>query len=478
MNAAMQFPPSPYRPGVGAEPPVFSGRREIMDAVSRRMLATATYGTAAPAPYVLVGVRGMGKTVALNRLRDRAQEMGFVAAHARFSAGDGTNNTQAIAESVARAVARERVGDGVLGRRAGRHLEEFSVELNAGIVKVGTKLGRGDAPSGRLTDLLSAALEDVQDRAGSARGLALFIDELHTGSRDDLNAVAGAAQDLIADTNTPFVMVTAGTPDTGPAIDRAGSSFSERFSYLTVGPLTRDEAFEALVRPSTTLDVRWAEDAVEAALDAAQGNPWRIQQLGDAAWNIAEDMGQPIGVGSVIDLPLVQQAKEHVTHVLGTGSFRNRWISAAPTEKTYLTAMAQTVDDRGVARTQQVNALMSRTAQQNSEVRATLITKGLITSSARGEVQFSTPGFDEYVRNAQDVERLAPESLEAHEPKMTPEEQRAYDRVQKLRAAALPRNAAERVARGHGAATERGSTTGPAVQDNDRPSAPDQGHGF
>ncbi|QGX08831.1 AAA family ATPase (plasmid) [Janibacter melonis] len=405
----MDYLPCPYQPGTGAQPPVLAGRADLFSKVGTRMLSVASFGRPAPSPIVLTGVRGMGKTVSLTRMRSMAQDMGLGVASARF-ARSGGDNMQALGEALARSSAVWDSTPSAAWDRAMQHLKEFSVEVNAGVIKLGTRLEGGEQAPGNLTDLIAetAAAHLDHDR----RGLAVFVDELHTGSPDDLNTLATASQNLISDRGLPVVIVAAGTPDTAAALERAGSSFAERFSYLNVGPLNADESLAALVQPSVDLGVTWTPEAAAAALEMAQGNPWRIQQLGEGCWEAAMEQGRPLVLGSQIDARLVAAAGEHVMETLEHGSFASRWTNSTPVERLYLTAAAQSMGSDGIAQTRHIDSLMGRTSTQNSDVRATLINKGVLTAAGRGAISFSAPGFDHFVLERQNVPRLDSNILE------------------------------------------------------------------
>lgn len=68
---------SPHRPGVGARPMMFAGRGAQVQRAERMLAAVANSGAAAPAPMVITGPRGVGKTVLLQVIRDEAVRRGF-----------------------------------------------------------------------------------------------------------------------------------------------------------------------------------------------------------------------------------------------------------------------------------------------------------------------------------------------------------------------------------------------------------------
>src|SRR5215510_11738318 len=66
---------NPYRPGAGAQPPALIGRDELIQrfgVLLRRALAGKPSKSLMP-----IGLRGVGKTVLLNRFKEIAEQEGF-----------------------------------------------------------------------------------------------------------------------------------------------------------------------------------------------------------------------------------------------------------------------------------------------------------------------------------------------------------------------------------------------------------------
>src|SRR5437773_10059355 len=67
------WPPSPYRPGNGIDPPYLGDREEQIEAV-RAFLKDARN----PRNVLITGLRGVGKTVLLNHLQGEAEGLGWL----------------------------------------------------------------------------------------------------------------------------------------------------------------------------------------------------------------------------------------------------------------------------------------------------------------------------------------------------------------------------------------------------------------
>jgi len=63
---------NPFSPGAGTQPPELAGRQEILDQ-AQIMLARIRMGRPEKSA-LLIGLRGVGKTVLLNRIQELAEE--------------------------------------------------------------------------------------------------------------------------------------------------------------------------------------------------------------------------------------------------------------------------------------------------------------------------------------------------------------------------------------------------------------------
>jgi hypothetical protein len=129
---------------------------------------------------------------------------------------------------------------------------------------------------------------------------------------------------------------------------------------------------------------------IAAARDIANGFPYVVQLVADAAWTAA---GRP-DPGGRIGVHAVAAARDLVRADLDA-LFRARWSGCTGAERRLLSAMA--ADDGPAARADIARALDVR-SDALSVPRARLIDKGLIEPVARGMVDFTIPGFAEFVR--------------------------------------------------------------------------------
>lgn len=409
---------SPYRPGIGARPVVFAGRDQELDRTSRVLGGVAISGSAAPAPVVFTGPRGVGKTVLLGVTRDQAHKHGFVTAHVVFDPAGG--NHRALAWEVAQS-ANLKPGGRDIGRIRDR-LADLSIEVDLGLVKM-TSAAPGatqpaPAPADRkhLAGLLVAAAEAAQN-AGKI-GLAVFIDEIQEAPLDDLRTVMTALQDVIATPRAAVAIFVAGLPHT-PEVLVDANSFAERFDYRHLPPLHRDAAFRVLTEPALQLGVRWEPSAVDRVLTEAAGNPFLMQKYGHEIWLTVQPTAGDVLRADDADTGIRAAAEQ-----LAGGMFRGRWRRATPAEQDLMIAMAAVATPSGEVATSDVVAYTGKTTPQWSWLRRSLIDKGLIESGDHGQLRFTMPTFAAFIRDTTTTEWVGPHhtprELHAPHPSETP----------------------------------------------------------
>ena len=384
-------------------PPLLAGREEVLRDVED-LLTRAVHFRRGSSPLVWTGVRGVGKTVTLIEARSRAQGLQFLTAHVTADRSGGLPHR--LAEAVGGALAHADVDR--RGRRWDRlteRLAAFSVEVSvAGVVKVaGSPKAATDATvvsQDMLRSLVVDATEQVTD-AGRA-GLVLTFDELQEAPVEDLRVLVNVLQELTV-SGHPVVTVAAGLPALPERLMDAGS-FAERFSYRRIDNLTAQAAMTALLTPADQLGVRWAEDSADAVVVLCGGSPYLLQLYADGAWRAADPRA-----GATIGREQVEAGVHDAERALWDGQYRGRWNRATPAEKALLAAVALSLNDEGFARTADITARLKKSTSQLSQARADLIDKGLLEAVGHGQLAFTVPGFERFVRAVTGPD--APEAL-------------------------------------------------------------------
>jgi hypothetical protein len=381
---------NPFAPGAGSRPPELAGRDALREVVRialermRRGLPTKS--------ILMVGLRGVGKTVLLDRMRDDAEAAGIQTL--RLEAPEGRSLPALLAPELRQALLRisRRAEARALAERALRALAGFAraLKFKYGDIEVGVDLEPepGLADNGDLEHDLQALMEAVgAAAAGAGTALALFVDELQYVEEAQLAALITALH-RVAQRSMPLVMVGAGLPQLRGQMGRAKSYAERLFEFPEVGPLSDADARLALGKPVRDAGAAIDDDALQAIVDKTRGYPYFLQEWGKHAWDAAST--------SPITLRDVHAASRSVIAALDASFFRVRFDRLTPLEKRYLRAMAEL--GPGPHRSGDIAEQLGRKVTALGPTRNNLIAKGMIWSPSHGDTAFTVPLFDAFMQ--------------------------------------------------------------------------------
>jgi hypothetical protein len=386
----MQTELNPFVPGSGLTPPHLVGREREVDAFD--LIVARSRGGRASRSIVLHGLRGVGKTVLLNRFRAQAERAEWMIVE--FEANETGAGLEAARRRLARGMAlaarrlyRGRaVTDAV--RRALESITAFSVAVGGVSVGVDIAPAVGRADTGRIDVDLEEMLEDmIPALREQGIAFAIFIDEMQDLDAELLTALL-AVQHRAGQREWPIYIVGAGLPSLPAVLSRARSYAERLFDYREVGALDARSASEALVVPVRRTGADFDADALELLVGAARGYPYFLQTYGQAAWELA--------IGRIITSEDATEAIERGNSSLDMGFFPARWDRTTRAEREYLSAVA--VDGESISSTNEVASRLGVAPNRMSTVRQSLIEKGVLYSPERGYVSFTVPAMDEFVR--------------------------------------------------------------------------------
>ncbi|MEZ5614809.1 MAG: ATP-binding protein [Rhodocyclaceae bacterium] len=383
---------NPFSPGAGSPPPELVGREPVLE--QARILLGRTLAARSEKSLLLTGLRGVGKTVLLNEIQRLASAAGYrtieVEAHEDKRLGP------LLAPSLRRLLydLDRMAGAGDKVKRGLAVLRSFisAIKLTVGDVDIGLDIEpeKGVADSGDLEIDLPILLMAVAEAAAERKSaIALLIDEVQYFNQKELGALI-MAMHKVQQRQLPLVLIGAGLPIL-PGLAGESKSYAERlFSFPLIGALAEADARKALQDPALAAGVSFDPAALAEIFSMTQGYPYFLQEWGYQAWNLA--------VASPISLDVVTGATPKVIRRLDENFFRVRFDRLTPSEKKFLRAMAEL--GPGSHRTGDIAAMLSVQVNSLGPVRAKLIRKGMIYSPAHGEMAFTVPLFDEFMRRA------------------------------------------------------------------------------
>lgn len=381
---------NPYAPGAGTLPPELAGRDDVIERAAVA-LDRIRDGRAARS-MIFYGLRGVGKTVLLTRIRIDAEARGIVAvaieapedrslpgilipplraALLRLSRGE------TVKAATARAL--KALGGFVGSMRVKYQDLEFGIDLD----KEAGLADSGDLESD-LADLLRAVGAAAKERQTA---IVLFIDELQYVPEDQLAALI-AALHRVNQEQLPVTLMAAGLPQLLGQTGRAKSYAERLFEFVPIDKLPPAAAKAALERPAERESVRYTDPAIRKIVEETRGYPYFIQEWGKHSWDVATK--SPITLGDA------DEATRRATAELDASFFRVRFDRLSPGEKRYLRAMAELGE--GPHRSGDIAEMLGQKVTSVAPVRNTLISKGMIFSPAHGDTAFTVPLFDGFMK--------------------------------------------------------------------------------
>jgi hypothetical protein len=400
---------NPFAPGAGTPPPELAGREKILEDADV-VLDRVRLGRSSRS-QILVGLRGVGKTVLLNRIRGMAEAKQF---HALLIEAHEDKSLPALLIPPLRRLLLRLDSEGGLSEATKTGLRvlrsfigRFKAKVKVGElaeIELGVDPERGVADSGDLesdlSDLLLAVARAAEDRGAH---ICLLIDELQYLDDGELSALIMALHQ-VSQRNLPLVLVAAALPLILGMSGRSKSYAERLFTFPSVGALAEAAACTALQAPAQEHGANFSDDALAEILATTERYPYFLQQWGYEAWNVAES--------TQITLQDVKGATVKAIQQLDESFFRVRFDRLTRREKDFLFAMAalngtqQRSGDIAEKLGVKVNAI--------GPLRSGLIVKGMIYSPAHGDNAFTVPLFDAFLKRQMTSPGISAPRAQAH----------------------------------------------------------------
>jgi hypothetical protein len=378
---------NPFAPGAGSQPPELAGRDDIVEdanvAVQRVLHGRHSQS------QILLGLRGVGKTVLLNRIEELAESHGHVTSFIEAPESKVFVDLlypkahQAIRQLSLIEAAKTKAFAAMRALRAIASVFKVSI----GDVSIAVDPEPGVADSGNLEFDLADLFVRIGEAAKAAgKAWTLLVDELQYLSEKELAAVIVSIH-RVNQKSLPVMFFGAGLPQIA-ALSGDAKSYAERlFKYPAVGPLGEEAARDAIRQPIEKEGESITDEALDLIVGKTHGYPYFLQEWGYQTWDAADH--SPI---QVVD---VQRGSKAALARLDEGFFKVRFDRLTPKERDYVIAMAKL--GRGPYRSSDVADVLGENVQSLGPRRAQIIRKGMIYSPAHGDIAFTVPMFEEYI---------------------------------------------------------------------------------
>lgn len=382
------FMVNPYTPGAGTKPNFLAGRDDTLRQLTNYLDEMQSGGISRHC--IFYGVRGVGKTVLLNKVEEVAEKREILYCH--IECGEHCSLTRYVIDEAQNFIEYMDFSEKLKGRFQ-KIIKIFSVEYDFKENKVTASINNTDSPkrilSSDVTELF-VVLGKIAQETGNF--ICFFIDEIQSAENNQLSALISAVH-RINQLRLPIMIIGAGLP-TIQRISGDAKSYSERlFQFVEISSLSKDNAVSAIVEPASEYGVSYSEKALNKVVRHSGCYPYFIQEFGYCIW---ENIIQKQDGYTRITESDVDSVYEIYMDSLEKSFFGARFTRATKKEKEFLFAMLKC--NQFPCSTSQIAKYMGKQQGQISPLRSKLMNKGLIYAPSLGEVDFTVPHFDRYLK--------------------------------------------------------------------------------
>lgn len=387
MEVVCMFKINPYRPGAGLMPVYIAGRDEDIQNVEQIFEAlTLNIPTQS---IIFSGLRGVGKTVLINKLQSIAEEKGIFCRHIEIEErNDFISQIAECSQAFLRKVSTKEKFKHLIKKPLDA-IKSLVVSFNPEDSTFSLSVQDRDL---YLSNNLTQSLTDVFTTVGeiaqkTETPICFFIDEIQYMKQNQLGSLI-AALHRTNQLGYPIVIIGAGLPKIFKMLSDE-KSYSERlFIYKQIGSLTYEQSKKAIEEPVKKFNVIYNIEAISRIVDITKGYPFFIQQLCQIVYKRTES--------NVIAVNDVNMCLDEFFKLLDDGFFKSRYERCAESDKKFVFAMVKCGELPCTISNVAKN--MHKSVGSISTTRAQLINKGIIYPVRYKELDFTVPEFTEYIK--------------------------------------------------------------------------------
>jgi CheY-like chemotaxis protein len=395
---------NPYRPGAGHMPPHLAGR-EAEHAEFDRLLGQEEILE----NLVLTGLRGVGKTVLLERFKSKALDQGWTWAGADLSESASISEA-ALAErllaDLALITSSTTVKDPTPRPEVGfaAPSQPREVPLTHGVL-----VGIYERTPGLVADKIKATLEFAWEhlREHGQHRVIFAYDEAqnlsdHAASEQFPLSVLLDVFQSVQKKGVQFMLVLAGLPTLFPKLVDARTYAERMFRVMTLTKLNEDESREALLKPIEAAEcpVTLTPESVEVIVYETAGYPYFIQFIGREVYDVfirqhADEEKKLVPI-------------EAIQRKLDADFFAGRWARITDRQRDLLWVVAHLdhpdAEFTILELTEKAKVLLTKpfSPSNASQMLASLAERGMIYKNRFGRYSFAVPLLGRFILRTQD----------------------------------------------------------------------------
>ena len=392
------FKINPYRPGAGLMPTYLAGRDEDIQNVEE-MFNALTLNIPTPS-VIFSGLRGVGKTVLINRLQNIAEEKEIFCRHIEVEERkDFISQIAACSQAFLRKISSKEKFKHLIQKPLDA-IKSLIVSFDPNDNTFSLSLqDRELYKSNSLTQSLTEVFVSVGEIAYKTETpICFFVDEIQYMKQSELGSLI-AALHRTNQLGYPIMIVGAGLPKIYKMLSEE-KSYSERlFLYKEIDSLTYEQSCNAIEEPLKKFGVTYTEEALKRIVDITKGYPFFIQQMCQVVYKNTNE--------KVINERHVEECIGEFFATLDTGFFKVRYERCAESDKKFIFAMVKcgelpcTISNVAKNLHKNVNSI--------STTRAQLVSKGIIYPVRYKELDFTVPEFSGYIQRLEEYRQWCEE---------------------------------------------------------------------
>ena len=393
------FKVNPYRPGAGLMPTYLAGRDEDINNIEQ-MFDALTMNIPTQS-VIFSGLRGVGKTVLINKLQKIAEDKDIFCRHIEIEErNDFISQIATCSQAFLRKVSTKEKFKHLIQKPLDA-IKALVVSFDPNDNTFSLSLQERELyKSTNLTQSLTDVFTTIGETAYKAETpICFFIDEIQYMRPKELGSLI-AALHRTNQLGYPVMIVGAGLPKIYKMLSEE-KSYSERlFLYKEIGSLTEEQSRKAIEEPAKKFKVSYTDEAVCEIINITKGYPFFIQQMCQVVFkNTDEKIIQKIHIDNNIS---------EFFKLLDIGFFKVRYERCSDGEKKFVFAMVKcgelpcTISNIAKNLKKDVTAI--------STTRAQLINKGIIYPIRYKELDFTVPEFSGFIQRLEEYKQWHEES--------------------------------------------------------------------
>lgn len=379
---------NPYRPGAGLMPGVLAGRKDLIE-YSTRSFNTLINNVPVQS-IAFSGYRGVGKTVLLNRLQEIAEEAGISCYHIEIERS--SSFVAKLSDSCKKFIRKNSTLERVKNAISSALDTIRSLEITYSPESSNFKLSMQERELYKTSDL-SQSLQDLFSAIGELAkkqntAICFFIDEFQYISQEEMDAFISALH-RASQLSLPLMSACAGTPEMIKMLYREKTYVERLFVFPRLEMLNKEDVALAITEPGKKAGLSFTEEALSEIYRITEGYPYFVQQYGQILCdNILDDRH--------ITLENVKNILDKYYNELDKNFYMIRFNDRGALEKECLIAISQA--EQLPCNISYIAGKTGKTKKQLSPTLSRLKNKGLIHYENINDIDFTVPGFSDYIR--------------------------------------------------------------------------------